>query len=252
MKMALYGPDIIQFMCDASEYGTYHRDLACRISTFISGEDSVCDAGCGLGYLSLALSPYCKDVNAVDISPEALAVLKENICRVGCRNICVTEGDIEARPPKKPYDVMVFCFFGHMIEALRIAKAQCIGKVILIKKDWDTHRFSLSLKPLQGHTLEQTCAELTDQGIRFTCERFALEMGQPFRSLNDAVEFFRIYSNDEDSGYISDENVVGRLVREVSDDYPYYLPSLKKMGMIVLDTGDIPDTKNIYKTRRKT
>jgi precorrin-6B methylase 2 len=243
MKMAQYSPDIIRFMCDASEYGTYHRDLADRISASISEDGYVCDAGCGLGYLSLALSRYCREISAVDISPRALAVLEQNIRRTGCRNIRVTEGDIAACPPEKPYDVMVFCFFGNTDEALRIAKAQCSGKAVLIKKDWNFHRFSLSPRLVEQHTLEQTCSELNSQGIRFRCETFALEMGQPFHSLSDAAMFFRIYSNDDEPGLITEEDVLSRLVPQASDDYPYYLPVLKRMGMVVLDTGNIPDTR---------
>lgn len=250
MKMAQYTEDMIRFMCDASEYGTYHRDLAAKISAYISPGAFVCDAGCGLGYLSLALSPCCEAVNAVDISPKALAVLKRSIIRYGLFNIHVTEGDIASCPPVRPYDVMIFCFFGETREALRIAKAQCRGKVVLIKRDWAAHRFSLTEKPIGRHTLKQTCAELDLLKIPYSCEIIEAEFGQPFRTLDDAVNFFGIYSEDDGTDHITEENVLRRLVEQPSKEYPYYLPSLKRMGMVVIDTENIPDTEILPRSKQ--
>ncbi len=238
---ALYGPDAIRFMCDASEQSAYHRELALKISAHLSPDNRVCDAGCGLGYLSLALSPYCREVSAVDISSAALNVLRRNIRRTGCRNVRVTEGDIAACPPARPYDAMVFCFFCGVKESLKIAKTQCRGKVIIIKKDWEQHRFSLTPRPVPGFTLEKACGCLDRLGVRYAKETFALELGQPFRSLADAAAFFRIYSSDEEPDRITEKDVASRLLRRPSEEFPYYLPSLKRMGMIVIDAGDIPD-----------
>ena len=242
MKMAQYTDDIIRFMCEASEYGTYHRELAAKIGAYVSPGAFVCDAGCGLGYLCLELSPYCKAVNAVDIAPKALAVLKRNIRRYGLRNIQVIEGDIACCPPERPYDVMVFCFFGETRESLRIAKAQCKGKLILIKRDWSVHRFSLAEKPIERHTLKQTCAELDLLNIPYRCEIIEAELGQPFRIVEEAVAFFRIYSDDS-AEHIAEDDVKKRLIEQPSNEYPYYLPSLKRMGIIVIDTEKIPDTE---------
>ncbi len=243
MKLAEYSPEIIRFMSDASEYSAYHRDLAAKLSRYLSAYSDICDAGCGLGYLSLALSPYCKSVSAVDISPNALSVLTGNIRDSGCRNIQVVEGDIASCPPGEPYDAMVFCFFGHTTEALGIAKAQCRGKVIIIKRDREMRRFSLYPQPVARQTFSQTCSELSAMGIPFSSERFVLEMGQPFRSFGDAATFFRIYSSDGGSGQVSDPEVESRLVRLESGKYPYYFPCAQQLGIIVIDTGDIPDIK---------
>ena len=76
--MFLWKPDMIRFMRDASEHTGYHADLAARIVPHLKEGARVCDAGCGLGYLSLALAPLAAQVTAVDRNADALSVLREN------------------------------------------------------------------------------------------------------------------------------------------------------------------------------
>ncbi|MEG1547631.1 MAG: class I SAM-dependent methyltransferase [Clostridia bacterium] len=235
-------PQTIQFMRDASEYSSYYSELAGHMSRFLDKDANVCDAGCGLGYLSLALSQYCRRVTAVDVSAQALAVLSENIVAHGYENIDVVQGDIAECPPNTPYDAMVFCFFGHMDEALSIAKAQCCGKVILVRKNWGKHRFTLHDKPLEHFTLTQMQARLSILGIPFQSESIEFEMGQPFRSMEDAAEFYRIYSDDKQVEKILAADVEEKLKKCIAGEFKYYLPMKKKIGMIVLDAGDIPVT----------
>lgn len=245
-------PQTIRFMRDACENGSYNAALADRICAHLPEGAHVCDAGCGIGCLSIELSKRCARVSAADISAEALEVLRENILLKNIYNISVVEGDIWACPPPRPYDAMVFCLFGGTREALLIAKAQCSGKVILIRKNWKTHRFSLSGKPAgENGTLTCTEKELNDTGVRYKSEKFSLEMGQPFRLLDDATEFFRIYGRDADTNSITKENIEARLVRGPSDEFPYYFPALNELGMIVLETGDIPADMEEIKTGRE-
>ena len=84
MKMELWGSDMIRFMEDASVYGTYYEQLVQKMLPFLSRDAHICDAGSGLGYLSLALCPHVRQVTATEKHPDAAAVLSEN-CR--SRNI---------------------------------------------------------------------------------------------------------------------------------------------------------------------
>ena len=54
----------VSFMADACERTDFHEKLAALLSPYLKKTDSVCDAGCGLGYLSLALSPLVGHVTA--------------------------------------------------------------------------------------------------------------------------------------------------------------------------------------------
>ena len=92
--MFRWEPDMVRFMKDASEYGDYHARLAARIAAHLPAGAHVCDAGCGLGYLSRALAPLCGRVTALDISENALAVARA-LARP-LPNMAVVRADMEA------------------------------------------------------------------------------------------------------------------------------------------------------------
>lgn len=236
--MFIWNEDMIRFLRDASEHSDYHHLLAEYLAKRLPENAHVCDAGCGLGYLSLQLAPYCRQVTAVDVSPEALAVLAANCDKEKIKNVDIRCGEIAELPPDEPYDAMVFCFFGTGNEALRIAKEQCCGPVIIIKKGWSEHRFSLGKQKMGHESYTDTMALLDGYGIPHTGEMLALEMGQPFRSVGDACRFFEIY--DKSGEAITEEAVRRRLVATGKEDFPFYLPQPKQMGIIQFDSRDIP------------
>ena len=114
----------VSFMADACERTDFHEKLAALLSPYLKKTDSICDAGCGLGYLSLALSPLVGHVTAAERDDRALDVLR---CQLARRHICnVTPlcTDVLAYTPPVPFDAMVFCFFGSMEEILAAALRQ--------------------------------------------------------------------------------------------------------------------------------
>ena len=238
--MFVWSPERIRFLADASEYTPFNNVLAGHIAPYLPKNAHVCDAGCRLGYLSLALSASCSRVTAADASAEALAVLKENLNRFHIGNVDVHQWDVLNLPDGVAFDGMVFCFFGSVDEILRCAKAHCRGKAFLLKKNWDTHRFSLEKKPLERFTYKQTCAELDMLGVPYESRAFSLEMGQPFRSQEDAKLFFRLNSPVDAAQAYDPEQIRQRLVTTNTEEFPYYLPANRSVGMIVLDAKDIP------------
>ena len=80
MKLEFWHKDMIRFMTDASEYCDYYRQLTAQMQPWLSADMHICDAGSGLGYLSLALAPHVRQVTAVEKHPDAAAVLTDN-CR---------------------------------------------------------------------------------------------------------------------------------------------------------------------------
>lgn len=245
--MFLWQPQMIRFMRDASEYSDYDEKLAEKIAGYLTQDAHICDAGCGLGYLSLALSKYAAAVTAVDISGDALDVLNENMLRANAMNIHAQAGDIKRCSPSRPYDAMIFCFFGNIRETLTIAKTQCIGKVILIKKNYKEHRFSIGHHLLDRFSFDMTCQELDAYNIPYLSEEFSLQLGQPFRSITDAVLFFQTYSCDIQPEIITEENIRAKLIEDPKGRFPYYLPVEKQMGLIVVQTTDIPDHITMFK-----
>ena len=240
--MFYWDEERVRFMEDAAAWGDFHARLAAALAESLPPESRICDAGCGTGHLSLALSPYVRQVTAVDVNQQVLSLLADNCRKRNVTNIHIRCGDIHSLPPEQPYDAMVFCFFGTAEETLRLARAQCRGRVIIIQKGWSEHRFSLGRKKMNGRSYADTLALLKELEIPCRCEKLTLEMGQPFRSLRDACRFFEIYENS--GAAVTEEAVRARLTPTGRQDFPWYLPQPKEMGFLTLETGDLPDSIN--------
>ncbi len=238
--MQMWQQDMVRFMRDASEYGTYHRELARMLAPHLSAEMHVCDAGSGLGYLSLALAPYVKQVTAVERHPRAAAVLEENCREKGVDNVVSCCGSIEETAPVEPYDAMVFCFFGSVEEILTLAKAQCRGDVFVITRNYTTHRFSVGKHASGSYGYQNSSAGLAQRGIPVEEELFEVEFGQPFRTFEDARSFYEIYSKDPDRGVITDDFLREKLVETGDETFPFYLPHRRSLALIKFRAADIP------------
>ena len=231
--------EMVRFMRTASEYGDYHRRLVQRMRPALHSADHICDAGCGLGSLSAALSPYFDAITAADISDAALDVLRETIRTQNLTNITPLPCDLLQSTDRTRYDGMVFCFFGSLAEILPVARRQCAKTLVIIKKNYELHRFSLTAQPICGETAPTACEALRAMGVPFLFDARELEHGQPFASLDEAVQFFRIYSKDEAPGAVTPEAVLPRLQKTGDDAFPYYLPQIKRLGILTVKMEDL-------------
>lgn len=238
--MFQWNAEKVRFMEDAAAWGDFHARLAAELAPYLPRDGHVCDAGCGTGHLALALSPYVKRVTAVDVSAQALALLAENCQKRGAANIDIRCGDIARLPPEQPYDAMVFCFFGRMEEIAAVAKAQCRGTVFVFKKNYTSHRFSVGEHPAGWDSFRAGADWLTERGVPFEAETLEPEMGQPFRSMEEARQFFRLYSRDADKAAITDEFLRGRLAETGREDFPLYLPHKRQIGYLQFSSEDLP------------
>ena len=75
-SIVLWTPDMVRFMADAIRVNGSCAAMAAALSQVLPLGARVCDAGCGLGGLSLALAPYCRAVVAADLSAEAIRHLE--------------------------------------------------------------------------------------------------------------------------------------------------------------------------------
>ena len=233
----------IRFMADAANETDFHRRLAAELLPYLTPEDAVCDAGCGLGHLSLALSPYVRTVTAVEREQRALAVLERELALRHIENVTPLCADVFTHRPDRPYDAMVFCFFGSMDEILSVAAAQCRGTVIAVKRDQTDHRFTVTKQPLGGtHGVDAACCRLSELGIPYQLKRTAFRFDQPFRSWEDASRFFEIYRRRDDAFLITDELLRQRLEATGDGEFPWRLPSVRPAGIIAFDALKIQDT----------
>ena len=231
--------DMIRFMEDASAYGSYHKKLAALILPYLQGCSHICDSGCGLGTLSVELSYHIEKVTAVDIKPQAVSVLRRQCDELDIKNIDIREGDIHELLPAELYDGMVFCFYGMSEEILDIARAQCRGSIVVIKKNYCSHRFSAGIHPTGPDGYTRMCSLLDSRGIPWQGLQTELEFGQPFRNFEDVRAFYRCYSRDEDPCVLTDEFLRSKVVETGEAEFPLYMPHKRQLGIIHFKTGDI-------------
>lgn len=235
-SMFRWTPDMIRFMVDAEDYNGAAETLAAALRQLIPG-DEICDAGCGVGGLSLALTKHFSRVIAADLSADALAALEQR--RQG-EQPEILHTDILSRRTDMPYASMVFCSFGQPDEILTAARRQCSGTVAVVQKANKRHAFSLDggqrrLSP--GRLVER----LDALSIPYSQTEVAVDKGQPFRSLNDAVLFFHIYNRGGDASSVTAETVLPRLEQREDDTFPLYYPSPTTYIITILNAPDIPE-----------
>ena len=239
--MFQWNEEKLRFMEDAAAWGDFHARLAAALAPYLPGDGHICDAGCGTGHLSLALSPYVRQVTAVDVSGEALGLLAENCRKRHMTNITIRRGDIAQLPPEEPYDAMVFCFFGHIKEILAISAAQCRGTVLAVMRNDAAHRFSAAQPAIRRGGYFRGREELEKLGVPFQAKEMELPMGQPFRTLSDARRFFELYRQPDDTMPITDSLLQARLTATGREDFPFYLPQSRRFGLLRWHAGTMPE-----------
>ena len=151
----------IALLRDAPTMNRYYETFAEKITPQLQENAHGCDAGGGIGELSLALKPYCRHVTAVDADELAIKTLEAHLIK----GVTANCGDVEALTPKEPYDAMVFCLFGRSEDTLRIAKKQCRGKIFRVMRDYSHHRFSAGKVSLGEYTAGSTEAVLHEKAL---------------------------------------------------------------------------------------
>ena len=104
--MFYWDEERVRFMEDAAAWGDFHARLAAELAKSLPPESRICDAGCGTGHLSLALSPYARQVTAVDVSDDALSIAAQNARRLGAM-VRFVKSDCFAQLPGEQYDMIV-------------------------------------------------------------------------------------------------------------------------------------------------
>ena len=66
-----------------------------------------------------------------------------------------------------------------------------------------------------------------------------LDLNQPFRNMEDARRFFRLYSQDKNKRAVTDEYLQNRL-RETDDPaFPLELPMQRNLALITLNVNSL-------------
>lgn len=233
--MFLWTAEKMQLLRQAGEHTAFYRTLAAAAAPYLSPAGHVADVGCGLGYLSRELSHYVNHVTAIESDDAALDVLRQD-CPKNVTPLCV---DAFAYAPEEPFDDMVFCFFGHIADAVEIAAKYCRGKVLVFTKNYPEHRFSAGHHPIEGHGFPSFCTWLEETGIPYESDSLEVEFDQPFRSLEQARRFYALYCQAGDEPLFTDDFLLHKLVSTDDPDFPLCLPHVRQVGFLRLDADEI-------------
>ena len=223
----------IDWYLDASRYGDFHQRLADTIRPYLLPQDRLCDMGCGLGGLDLALTPMVNHITCVDTDEAVLANLRQNAAEAGIANLTTICGD--ARDIREVFDVVFMVFFGPppqmMLDCLKLASRSLI-RVANAKPE------GAALQP-NGHskkreTVPDIAALLDRTGHTYRLLRSTFEFGQPLRSEADAAAFIRCNSPTIADGELQ-AFLADNLVSTGRCDFPFYLPGRKELGIFIIN-----------------
>lgn len=223
----------IDWYLDASRYGHFHQRLADAIRPYLLPGDRLCDLGCGLGRLDLALAPAVNHITCVDTDEAVLANLRQEAAEAGIGNLSTVCGDV--RDIREVFDVALMAFFGHppglMLDCLKPASRSLIRVA-------NANPNGASLQP-SGHskrreTVPDIAALLDGAGHAYQLLPGVFEFGQPLRSEADAAAFIRCNSPSIQEGELR-AYLAENLTNTGRPDFPFYLPGKKELGIFIIN-----------------
>ncbi len=238
--MFQWKPDMVRFMADAGRHTDFYRIAAEELAALVPPESFVCDVGCGLGFSSLELAQRFCRVRAVDISENALAELGKNNT---FENLEILQADAFSMTPEEPYDAMLFCCCGRVPEIIAAARAQCRGTVLVIQRDAKYHRLTAGKQRNQQANFRLMEEEFERFGVPFQSKRISVSLGQPLRSIEDGILYFRTYDKSGDLSHITADYVKERVIPRDDPEFPYYYPMETVMGFLSFRVEDLPERK---------
>lgn len=240
--MFFWDEDNLRWMEDAANYTGYYQKLAKMILPYVKKEDTVCELGCGPGYLACALAPGVSQITALDISGLAIAKLGEKLASNHIANIRPVLADWHTWQPREyspngKFDVVLLSYFNALKRDWSRILELADRVIIAVLPDGE-RGFKMTCKnydPLgedeEGReTVVNVIPFLKNENVPYQLIGFDAEYGQPVRDLADAYNFLSHY-------YLSDEAAIKDYLQKqlMPLENGYYLPKLKKSGIIVIE-----------------
>lgn len=232
-KKHFWDHQTLEWYIRAAEQNEYHARMAALVAPLIPAGETVCDLGCGAGYLSQALLKYIPQVTALDRDDAALEVLRRR--SVGQRGLEILEADASALPGDWVWDNLVLCFFGRITkeENLKRYLSHARKRLIYIVNSDTRSSFSASGRShCDKEYVSRVSAFLEQNQIPYQLEECALEFGQPLASLAEAEAFVRRYSPRGYEWQV-EEKLEQRL--QLRPDGSWYMPHQKRFGIFTIE-----------------
>lgn len=214
----------------AVSYSRFDRAVADAVAPWLPPRETVCDLGCGTGYLAMELARRGLLVTACDKNETTMAYLRREAKRRGLLSLSICQKDWNQLPPAARWDNVVMAFAGRLDQHLGDYMALARRRLILVVKA-DNH----SHVQAGGQVVfrRPSAAELETLLKDYPHHSFPLEaeFGQPFRSEGECRDYLAAFGASEEGP----ESALKRLVRLTGGHYPLYLPNRKKMLVYVVE-----------------
>lgn len=226
----------INWFHTASTYTGFHRRLAEMLLPQLKTGGSFCDLGCGIGQLDLELAPHAERITCVDINPIALDVLRQEAAQKGITNLEVLQAD--AGSIEGLWDNVLMTFYGRAENMLDHALKLCRNNLIFVTHAADEGSFSpKNARHPKCETVDRTIAILQQRGLNYQLINETLEYGQPLSSREEALDFIATYSKNTAPEALQ-AHLDEHLRENDHPDWPYYFPSQKRFGIIIISRSD--------------
>ncbi|MBQ3103924.1 MAG: methyltransferase domain-containing protein [Oscillospiraceae bacterium] len=219
--MIRWNEESIRLMVDSLEYTGFAARQCEHLAPYLPADATVMEAGSGIGYLSYAMSRRVKKVVSVEYDPTASAYLQKWVKEEGIGNIRAVNADAFTFDPEEEIHTLVCCRFGSMEEILSIARHVGAKQVLVLTLANKRHRVSAQGAGEEAAEYCRPCV-LTEQGIEYSEEHFTVHNGQPFRTVEDAVQFFRMY--DKKGAGVTAQTAAAALIPDPKGIYQWYYP----------------------------
>ncbi|HHU22021.1 MAG TPA: methyltransferase [Clostridiales bacterium] len=212
----------INWYAAAVAFTGFGQKLADVLTNFLPKNETVCDMGCGIGYLALELASRGYRVTAIDKDTRAIGWLRNELQRRGISLLEVVERDWLSLRDRPLWDNIVMVSAGRRSDKDLFFRSLCRKRLIIIDRtNLDSHVRS------DGGT-SVWCLNLpTERGEHLTLT-FSLEFGQPLKSVEDARDYISTFGGAETL-----EDTLSTLINTGNADYPFYLPYRKNLELII-------------------
>ena len=224
----------IRWYLDAAANTGFHKTLAQSVLPYLDQGATLCDIGCGLGRLDLEIAPYVSALTAVDINKNAINILKRDAEALRLHNLHTCIHD--AKTLDGDFDVLLMSFFGQP-NMPDFQKLRCRKIIRIINTNNNSRFYPERHKCREKATVADVSEELNANGAVYKLELHAIEFGQPLRSLRDAELFVKSNAPEAENSEIC-EFLNENIVRTGREDFPFYLPNMKELGIFVINAEE--------------
>lgn len=225
-----WNTDTIRWYISANNYTGFYKNIAMAVKPLLNGGENLCDLGCGLALFDFEIAPYVGQIDCFDLNKAALSSVNERLSAAGIGNIKTHLKD--CRYLSGAWDMVYMSFFGSRKPDVYLPV--CKKLIAVVGTSSQTEMFPAAYQRQRKNTVSETVRYLEKKKLPYKLTYHHFEFGQPFTSRNDARFFVRTYSSGISDSELEDF-LAGRLMQTGRDDYPFYIPRTKSVGIFEID-----------------